>query len=297
MPYPWTQPTAPQAPKKPRPKYGGSAAGFPGTQPLVPQAPRVPQKPGSTAGWKPPQMPPNVVSTAGPSPAPIPAAPGAAATEKPAAPATSQDQIDQMIADMVRRQLEAAGKVDTSQQEALIKEQMGDQLGAALVEQRAGMGRAGFGSSGAMAALESDAQRKARQAMTEQVLGVRTSEQQRAFENAQAAIGSELDMRRAAQEQFIAEALLKMAGAETEGADTSAASPGSGPGSGAFGGVGPTSGWGDSPATATAGSGTATVDNKASLPPDAANIGTDADGNDLYYSSTTGKRYTVKKGR
>lgn len=90
---------------------------------------------------------------------------------------------------------------DTAEMEALLHQLFGDQLGAEQVGQRASMGRAGFASSGALGAMESDAQRKAAQAEQQARLGLRTSENQRAIDNALAGGGADLDRLRLKLEQ------------------------------------------------------------------------------------------------
>ena len=109
---------------------------------------------------------------------------------------------------MLYNEINQAGNVDTKAEEDLINEQMNDRIGAALVDQRASMGRSGFGSSGAMAAMEGDTQRTARQQGLEDVLGLRRTEDQRATDNATKAIGSEMSMRKQAEAEAKQAALL-----------------------------------------------------------------------------------------
>jgi len=124
------------------------------------------------------------------------------------APKTNED-FDKAASDMLLGEINQAGNVDTKAEEALINEQMNDRIGAALVDQRASMGRSGFGSSGALAAMEGDTQRTARQQGLEDVLGLRRTEDQRATDNARQAIGSELSMRKQAEAEAKQAALLK----------------------------------------------------------------------------------------
>jgi hypothetical protein len=116
----------------------------------------------------------------------------------------------------VRQQLEGAKNVDTSKEEALIKQQLEDKLGASLVGQRASMGRAGFAASGALGAMEGDVQRQARQQIAEDILGTRSKAKGEAFDRAMQSIGVEQRQREGARQQMIDEAMLKMLGAEGE---------------------------------------------------------------------------------
>ncbi len=118
------------------------------------------------------------------------------------------EAFNQAVADLLMGQIQGASNVDTTADEALINEQMGDQIGGALVDQRASMGRSGFGSSGAMAAMEGDLQRTARQQGLEDVLGLRRTEDQRAQDNASRAIGNDIDMRGQAEDEFFNRAML-----------------------------------------------------------------------------------------
>ena len=132
----------------------------------------------------------------------------AAAKAEEERPKTNED-FDKAASDMLLNEINQAGNVDTKAEEALINEQMNDRIGAALVDQRASMGRSGFGSSGALAAMEGDTQRTARQQGLEDVLGLRRTEDQRATDNARQAIGSELSMRKQAEAEAKQAALLK----------------------------------------------------------------------------------------
>lgn len=136
---------------------------------------------------------------------------------------TSNEDIDKLIADLVKQQIEGASKVDTSKEEELIKQQLEDKLGASLVGQRASMGRAGFAASGALGAMEGDIQRQARQQIAEDILGTRSKAKGEAFDRALQSIGVEQKMREAAQQQTINEALLKMLGQDTGGGENGGA--------------------------------------------------------------------------
>lgn len=120
-----------------------------------------------------------------------------------------------MIRKFVEGQLANAGNVDTSAQEALIRDQMEGKLGASLVDQRARMGRAGFGAGGVTAALESDARTNASREALDQILGFRTSENQRSVDNARNAISTEQGMRSAASDDALRRMVLETMQAES----------------------------------------------------------------------------------
>lgn len=147
-----------------------------------------------------------------PAEAPGTAVTGTTGTAPP--PATTQDDIDQMIRDLVASQIGAAGKVNTAEEEALIRQQMQGELGQSLVDQRARMGRAGFGASGAMGAIEGDVRRAAEMDALDQILGLRRTEEQRALDNAFGAVGVETGMRRAAADDALRRMALEALQAE-----------------------------------------------------------------------------------
>ncbi len=89
--------------------------------------------------------------------------------------------MDMLAEDWNRGYLEH-GPADTTDEEAFINERIRNELGGQLVGQRARMGRAGFGSSGALAALEGDAMRQANMDAQGQIFDAREREQNQAFE-------------------------------------------------------------------------------------------------------------------
>ncbi len=91
------------------------------------------------------------------------------------------EDLDDVAARWNRGYLEN-GPADTTDEEAFINERIRDELGQNLVGQRARMGRAGFGSSGALAALESDAMRQANLDAQGQIYDTREREQNQAFD-------------------------------------------------------------------------------------------------------------------
>lgn len=129
-------------------------------------------------------------------PAPPPgSAPGAGHTDATQAPLTQAD-IDQ-ARDSAIAKLFSQGGLDTSSQEALIQQIMGDQIGAGEVNARASMGRAGFGSSGAESGLEADTNRQAREAALQSIFGVR----EQASNDFRQNVGTAAQMDQAAQDE------------------------------------------------------------------------------------------------
>jgi len=195
-----------------RPRQPGSVAPTPVTsrvgQQIAPpgfSGPRQPSSPMQPAPTPTPTVPPPVE------------APGTAVTgttsATPPPPATADD-IDQMIRDFVSGQLAGAGKANTAEEEALIRQQMQGEMGQSLVNQRARMGRAGFGASGAMAGIEGDVRRAAEMDALDQILGLRRGEDQRSIENAQGAISVENQMRRGAADDALRRMALEALQAE-----------------------------------------------------------------------------------
>lgn len=114
-------------------------------------------------------------------------------------------QVRQLMADLL------AGRgmdVSTAEEEALIRELMQDKVGQGLVEQRARMGRAGFGASGALAAMEGDVRRQAGQQATQETLAIRRQAEQEAINNALRAVGVDVEKRAEARQQMFDEEFL-----------------------------------------------------------------------------------------
>jgi type II secretory pathway pseudopilin PulG len=133
---------------------------------------------------------------------------GANAPQPPAPPPSDTEfdaQVRQLMADLL------AGKgmdVSTAEEEALIRELMQDRLGAGLVEQRARMGRSGFGASGALAAMEGDIRRQAGQQATQETLAIRRQAEQEAIDNALRAIGVDVEKRAEGRQAMFDEEFL-----------------------------------------------------------------------------------------
>jgi hypothetical protein len=139
--------------------------------------------------------------------------------------------IEDLAEEHVRRYLEG-GQDDTAAEEALLSEQMDRRLGQGLVDQRARMGRAGFGASGALAAIEGDTRRQAALDAAERMFGVREREQAQQYDRGQGVIGTDIDLREQASKegwrQAQADALAALLGGET-GAPAADTGAGGGP--------------------------------------------------------------------
>lgn len=133
---------------------------------------------------------------------------------------SSNEQFDENVRKLMDQLLSGQGMdVNTAEEEALIKQLMEDRLGQGLVEQRARMGRAGFGASGALAAMEGDIRRQAGQQATQETLGLRRQAEQEAIDNALRAIGVDVSKRQEGRQsefdqQFL-DALKSAMGQET----------------------------------------------------------------------------------
>ena len=120
----------------------------------------APMTPGAAPGARPPTSNTATIQT------PIPMTPlGNDADQNAQA---LQKVIDQLM----------GGQRDTTGEEALVQQLLGDRLGKNLVDARAGMGRAGFGASGALGAMEGDIQRQAYQDALGQIFDIRKDARQ-----------------------------------------------------------------------------------------------------------------------
>lgn len=164
-----------------------------------------------------------------------------------------RDALDKQIRDFVSGRVSGANDVDTTEQEALIRDLVEGKTGAALVDQRARGGRAGFATSGAQMAMEGDIRKQAGQAASGDILDLRRTEQQRAFDNATKAIETESGMRSAASDdalrRMFLESLQAEAGLEAPGGTAADAIVGGGDAL-----VGAVGGQTTKPSTATSGS-------------------------------------------
>lgn len=129
----------------------------------------------------------------------------------------AERDLTEIEEDFIRDMIGGASDVDTSEQEALIRELGMDAQGQALVDQRASMGRAGFAASGALGAIEGDIRRKQGQADSGAILDERTRAQSEANENAFKGIGADADLRAAAMDEFLIKQILELMGEGGEG--------------------------------------------------------------------------------
>jgi len=130
------------------------------------------------------------------------AADDAATEERRRAALSPDERFDEDLARISERMLNE-GLRDTSADEAAIRERMEAQLGTQLRDQRAGMGRAGFGASGATAALETDARRRASRDATEQILGVQQGARDDELRRLGFAADTQFETRQQAIDEFI----------------------------------------------------------------------------------------------
>jgi len=187
--------------------FSGSPTAIKGTAPRTPgmvaPTPVAPQTtPTRVIGFdgprEPPKAPTPMVDPRKPPPPPV-APVGVPAVEDKGVPAsTSDDDVDSMIREFLAGQIGRAGKADTAEEEALIRQQMADAAGGMSVNARARAGRSGMASSGALMGQEGDIRRSTSQDALDQILGLRRTEEQRGIENAMGAIGAETGMRSAA---------------------------------------------------------------------------------------------------
>lgn len=154
---------------------------------------------GEKVGGTPPPPPPSTGQT--PPPPPATATEAALAAEK---------TVDEMTEEFIRKML--GGSADTAEQEALIRELGLDAQGAALVNQRASMGRAGFASSGALGAMEGDIRRKQGQSDQNAILDLRRTEDQRSIDNAMAGIGADTALKKVASDEALQMKIFELMG-------------------------------------------------------------------------------------
>lgn len=202
-------------------------------------------------------------------------------------PKTKEEMREAFMRDLLKN----AGGRDTSEDEALMRELEGDRLGTSLVDQRASMGRGGFASSGAMAAIEGDLRRKSSQGLAGDIMGVRNDARQEGIDNAFKGLSAESELRDQALNDFITRELLGMMNGDEEGGEGGGpgiGDPGSdGSGGGLDGGLpsflNPGSNFGIDDGTSIFGKGTDGTP-LASAPDD----GPPDDGKEYYFDKATG---------
>jgi hypothetical protein len=139
---------------------------------------------------------------------------------------------EEMINDLVRQYL-AGGPADTAEQEALIRQQIEQDLAMSLRDQRASAGASGFEASGALIGAEGDTRRRANMDATDQILGARSKAEEDAFERAMTAAGLDQEERAMAIDERMRQLQLDALNAwiESQGGD---------PAGGPIGATGPT---------------------------------------------------------
>lgn len=140
---------------------------------------------------------------------------------------------EELIADMVRQYLEGVGNIDTTEQEALINEQMQEKLAMDLMNQRAAAGASGFEASGSLVGMEGDIRRSAARDATGARLDARQQAEEDAFGRAMGVVDVSSEQRRLALEEertkWQMEALdrwLESQGAEGAGGEGGGGGPG-----------------------------------------------------------------------
>lgn len=224
-------------------------------------------------------------------------APPAGAPDEPASNEELNAQIRSLMEDLVSGR---GMDVNTAEEEKLIRELMQDRLGQGLVEQRAKMGRAGFGASGALAAMEGDVRRQAGQQATQETLALRRQAEQEAIKNALQAVGVDIDVRGEARKAAFDEEFLNALKASL-GLDGGEGAAGGRP-QGSPSNLGETSAPGQgnptedrqNPAAASQGGSDFMVGSRAAVPNNAAYSRTEA-GYDVYVTPN-GDEYFVPAG-
>jgi len=135
-----------------------------------------------------------------------------------APPPPSEDPFGDAAADFNMSYLEG-GMDDTAAEEALAREEVARTLGQGLVDQRARMGRAGFGASGALAGMEADAMRAAQLDVANRISGVREREQQQAYERGLGVQEMDISQQEAANREAMLQAQLDYLKATLGGGD------------------------------------------------------------------------------
>lgn len=217
-------------PQAGKPMVTGSVAG--GIQKAPPAPP--PQKPANNLGAAPPAAPAPkpqkpaydpmnpIGSTAGF--APRPAAP-------PAPAADPHEDMYNAEEEFIRSLLDAAGNVDTSDEEAAIRESMDRLMGKGLVDARARGGAAGFAMSGQQLAAEGGVRKDAALQESQQIIDARNKAQQDAVNNALRGIGADVSLLGASEDAQIFDMIMELLGQEPP-ADEAAPDGGGGGGDG-----------------------------------------------------------------
>lgn len=118
-----------------------------------------------------------------------------------------ETDIDKLIEENVRRYL-MGGQDNTEARNKALADASAAATGRQIVNQRASMGRAGFGASGALAGLEMDARQQAARNLALDQAAVGEDEQKQQYDRFLGATGADIDKQRLAQEQADADARL-----------------------------------------------------------------------------------------
>lgn len=223
----------PIAPRQPAPGSGTRAPGpvGPGGMPINSSTGTLPgAAPGGQVGAP--------VQGSPPPPAPWGEGgvlnPGTSGPPKAAAPAPRA--LEALEEDFIRSLLEGVNNVDTSEQEALIREEMDRLMGQGLVNSRARAGFMGMESSGGQLAAEGGIRADAARGVSRDILDTRGKAKQQAIDNAFGGIGADVDLMTAAQDAELFDMIMGLLGQDGgEGAapgggggDTGAPSPAGG---------------------------------------------------------------------
>jgi hypothetical protein len=136
----------------------------------------------------------------------------------------SLSTTDELSEDFNRSYLTGEGQ-DTADEEAYINQRILDQLGQQQVASRARMGRAGFGSSGALAAMEGDQMRQANLDAEGRVYDVREREQNQTFDQGMGAQQMDINQRDQAASEAHDKAVMDAINAMLNGGEAPAPAP------------------------------------------------------------------------
>ena len=120
---------------------------------------------------------------------------------------TTNPTVDELIEENVRKYLGPNEDNIAAEQKALA-DQENATLGRNVLNQRASMGRAGFGASGALAGMEADSRAAAARQLGLDQSAIREREQNQAFQQFQGATQADIEKQRLAQQQAQADAQL-----------------------------------------------------------------------------------------
>lgn len=158
-------------------------------------------------------------------------------TGNDAATNAAPKSFEQQSEDFISSLMQGAGNPDTSAQDAMIQQQEAAKEGKDVVNQRASMGRAGFGASGAMGAMEGDVRRKDSAQAAQDQLTYDTQQKQQSINNASNALTLDAQTKQAAMDQAMQQEIMKMIAANDQPTPTPTPTPDAGGGGGGGGTV------------------------------------------------------------